>query len=155
MENAIRSFSITTQSAILTSSFCYRRSVRDSWKIWNVLTCDRAIEIYRLIYRAIVLACEICFTLGQIARRESDNLVDWAQSQPIAPERETVPVSSVPQVEEVKPLPQVEEMPLSSSLTCPLDITGRSLTALRTLARVHGIPRYSRLTKEEVLAIFS
>ncbi|NJN88918.1 MAG: hypothetical protein HC878_00085 [Leptolyngbyaceae cyanobacterium SL_5_14] len=143
----MESWKITAESAICTASFCYRKSLRDSWKIWNVISSDRAIELYRLIWRAIVLAAWIVWTLCQIAHRELNHLVDGAQEPTAAPQPVPVPDSSVPQPDASEPAVEAR----FSLLTCPVRCDRWTVTQVRLLAKFWKIPGYSRKTKEDLL----
>ena len=69
-------------SALATLRACYRQSVRDSWKIYNVLTGDRAMQTYRFIGRLVLVAMGLAVMAGMYSRKLWDRYAQpWIDQQ--------------------------------------------------------------------------
>ena len=53
------------KAALSTLQICYRQSCKDSWKIYNAVTSDRAIAYYRFALRLAIVACGLVYLAGR------------------------------------------------------------------------------------------
>ena len=68
MNNYTVQLGITARSASSTLRICYRQAVKDSWKIYNVLSSDEAIATYKYVWTSFVIICQIVFLCGKLTR---------------------------------------------------------------------------------------
>lgn len=76
MNRYIYLLKITAASAAATSRVCYRQSVKDCWKIYNALTSDQAIALYRFLWRFTLVCMALSIMAGQALRRYVDSTVE-------------------------------------------------------------------------------
>ena len=84
MNRHIYLLKLTAASAAATARVCYRQSVKDCWKICNVLTSDEAIALYRFVIRAVLVAMALTIMAGQWLRRYCDRTVESSIDKDIA-----------------------------------------------------------------------